>query len=315
MLSMVRADAPRHSLNGGRRKPAMTSAGQISGLRPRVRPGDGGDVPGADVDLVDALDPATWRVVTGWLREDVSTTTRQARLQALASFLRWLQATRPALDPLAVTGTHLDAYCADALSGAAAVGTRTPGKPLAKATVARRRAAVSSFYAFAWNGGAVRSPHDTRSLTMDERRLLRRGVAHLAADGRQAEALAVALLEATGTSVGALAALTPESVHAVGDQAAVITLRDHRGDLVAFPAPPPVVPLLRTLCRSRSAGEPLIRRDDGRIVDLEWAGDALADAALAAGIPQRRAKLLHPGLLRAATVTELLHDGPAAAGE
>ncbi|WP_461146141.1 hypothetical protein, partial [Salinifilum aidingensis] len=82
----------------------------------------------------------------------------------------------------------------------------------AEATVARKRKTLSSFYAFAWRFGAVRHNHpqearaaaDMRALTREERRLLRRGVARLAADGRPAEAAAVALLDGTGGSASAL---------------------------------------------------------------------------------------------------------------
>ncbi|TMS00540.1 tyrosine-type recombinase/integrase [Nonomuraea basaltis] len=290
----------------------MTSVGGLAGLRPRRRPRDGGEVPGADVDLIDALDPLTWRTVIAWLRDRPSTATRQAGLQVLTSFLRWLRG----VEPLAVTGAHLDAYCDAARTGTLA------RKPLANTTVARKRAVLLSFYAFAWRHGVVRhnptsSPpaakaRDARSLPREERRLIRQGIARLAAEGRTAEAAAVALLEATGASVDALAGLTSQDIHTVagrdGGQPAVITVHHGRHDIAAFPIPPLARPPLRILCASRPAGEPLLRRPDGRPVDLEWLRAALTDAALAGGIPEQRARQLHPHLLRATTVTELLHE-------
>ncbi|MEV0353311.1 hypothetical protein AB0H88_46815 [Nonomuraea sp. NPDC050680] len=285
--------------------PAPVGVGQIPGLRPRLRPGDGGEVPAADVDLVDALDPRTRRTVTAWLREKASAPQRQTRLRVLASFLRWLHTAEPALDLLTATEAQLDAYCYTALT----TGVRTSGKPLTRTTVIRRRATLASFYAFARLSGADRSHRGltgTPPLTPAERRLLRTGAGRLADEGRWAEALAVALLEATGASVEALAALTAHDVRpsAPADRLTLITLRDGRDGIVAFPVSPEVRHLLRALCASRAPGEPLIRRDDGRSVDLEWIGAALTDAALAAGVRGQRAQLLHPHLLRARTVTE-----------
>ncbi|WP_327582498.1 hypothetical protein OHA25_42165 [Nonomuraea sp. NBC_00507] len=304
----------------------MTSVGQLPGLRPRRRPRDGGEAAGGDVDLVDALDPLAWRTVAAWLHVKPSAATRQVGLQVLASFLRWLREEEPALELLAVTGAHLDAYCEMARTGAL---TRTPSRrPLASRTVARKRSVLLSFYTFAWQCGVVRHNQvpgrrvttnrrlaGTRTLTREERRQLRQGVARLAADGRTAEAAAVALLELTGATVDALAGLTRQDVHSVDDGAgsrpAVITVHHGRDDVVAFPVSPLARPLLRVLCASRPAGEPLIRRSDGRPVDLDWLRGALADAALAGGVPEQRARDLHPHMLRAATVTDLLEDAEA----
>ncbi|SEN75358.1 hypothetical protein [Nonomuraea pusilla] len=300
----------------------VASVGEIEGLRPRRRPRDGGDVPGADVDLVDALDPQTWRAAAAWLQEKAATATRQGRLQALAGFLRWLGAAEPGLDPLAVTGAHVDAYCDAVLTGAAPGGVRAPGKPPSDATVARKRTTLLAFYAYAWRWGLVRQNrghghHQARpaprpdTVTREERRMLRRGVARLAADGRPAEAAAVALLEGTGAPAAALAALTIENIKTVpdghGGEQTLIAFHDGRGDLVAFPVPPPARPLLHALRYGRPAGEPLIRRDDGRPVDLEWLSSALTRAALAGGVPEERARALDPHLMRAGVVAELLH--------
>ncbi|TDC04231.1 hypothetical protein E1267_23445 [Nonomuraea longispora] len=294
---------------GAGRAAAAASVGQIAGLRPRRGPQDAGEVPGADVDLLDSLDPLTWRTVAAWLRERPSAATRQVRLRVLAAFLRWLREAEPSVELLAVTGAHLDTYCDAARAGALTIGVRVPGKPLASATVNRRRGVLSSFYAFAWRSGSVR--HDrvaapgTGVLTREDRRLLRQGVARLAAGGRHAEAAAVALLDATGAAADALAELTFQDLHPVaGDDLAIVTVHDSRGDIVAFPVPPPARPLLEALSSDRGPGEPLLRRDDGRPVDVEWLRDALAEAALAGGIPRQRAKLLHPYMLRAITAAD-----------
>ncbi|MEO3872050.1 hypothetical protein ABGB18_24820 [Nonomuraea sp. B12E4] len=372
---------------------SVSSVGHLAGLRPRGRSDAGGDVRGADVDLVDALDPPTWRTVVAWLRDTPSMASRRSRLQILAAFLRWLRTLDPALEPLAATGAHLDAYCEAARSGALTVGVRTPGKPLAGATVAKRRTALSSFYAYAWERGALRqapatgpqatpaqatdpqttSTHATGpkigpvgdpdrpvgaawdagaqagkvgdagpwpgaardagqpghavrdagpriglgretdavpAITPEERRLLREGIGRLAAEGRAAEAAAVALLEATGAAAATLARLTLQDIHAGGEgedaRPGIVVLRGQQNGAVAFPLGVRARSLLRQLCSDRSAGEPLIRRDDGDPVDNAWLGWVLTEAARAGGIPAPRAEALHPRLLRATTVTDLL---------
>ncbi|MGR6918567.1 hypothetical protein ACU635_30330 [[Actinomadura] parvosata] len=299
---------------------AVLSVGRIGGLRPRRRPGDGGEASGADVDLVDALPPATRRTVAAWLLERQSAATRQARLQVLAAFVRWLRSVDPAIELLAVTGAHLDAYCDAARAGKLTVGVRNPGRPLSRTTVSRKRAVLSSFYTFAWRSGVVRHDHaavvprpapprDPAVLGRADRRLLREGVARLAEEGRAAEAAAVALLDATGAPVSALAGLTVQDLRAVtAGGPAVVTVHDGRGDLVAFPVPPPARALLRALSAARTPGEPLLRRPDGRPVDVQWVTAALTAAALAGGVPRERAELLDPHMMRATTVTELMRD-------
>ena len=70
----------------------------------------------ADVELIDALDPLTRRTVAAWLADRPSPARRQACLRILASWLRWLRAAEPALEPLATCGAHVDAYCYAALT-------------------------------------------------------------------------------------------------------------------------------------------------------------------------------------------------------
>ncbi|MEU8246707.1 hypothetical protein [Nonomuraea sp. NPDC048916] len=303
--------------------PPVTSVGQLAGLRPRRRARDGGEAPGADVDLVDALDAPVWRTVADWLADAPSPAGRRTRLRVLAAFLRWLHSLRPAVELLAVTEDHLDSYRDAAASGTLAVGVRTPGKPLGNSTVAKRSATLWSFYTYARLRGAPRpgpaagaEPAESRRagvnrpLTREERRLLREGVAQLAGDGRLTAAAAVALLEGTGAPMGTLAGLTTRGFRTVaeadGTEHSVITYRNHGGDIVAVPVPWPARRLLEVLRRSRPAGELLITKDDGQPADPEWIGAALTDAALAGGIPRERAELLHPHMLCATTIGELL---------
>ncbi|MEU6791412.1 hypothetical protein ABZ907_06930 [Nonomuraea wenchangensis] len=300
---------------------AAGSVGEIPGLRPRRRPKDGGEVPGADVDLVDALDPLARRTVSAWLCDKPSAAARQVALQVVASFLRWLQVAEPGVELLAVTGAHLEAFCEAARTGGV---PRSPGRPLTSKTVNRKRATLLSFYTYAWRCGVVRHnqvagatpakparPGREHAVTPEERRLLREGVARLAADGRTTEAAAVALLELTGAAVEALAGLTRQDVRTVPDgtagQPAVVTVNHGRDDVAAFLVTPLARPLLRVLCASRPPGEPLIRRPDGRALDAAWLGTALTAAARAGGVPEHRARLLTPAMLRATNVTDLLN--------
>ncbi|MER5323881.1 hypothetical protein, partial [Streptosporangium roseum] len=69
--------------------PMVATVGDIAGLRPRRRKGDGGEVPGADVDAVDALPHVEWSAVAAWLKAGKAVTTRRARLADTAAFLRW----------------------------------------------------------------------------------------------------------------------------------------------------------------------------------------------------------------------------------
>ncbi|WP_336209577.1 hypothetical protein [Nonomuraea sp. LPB2021202275-12-8] len=85
--------------------PLVDLVGDIAGLRPRRRRRDGGEVPGADVDLIDELprnddEPipgqrASWPTVAAWLRAGKSAATRRDRLADLAKFVRWWARTAP----------------------------------------------------------------------------------------------------------------------------------------------------------------------------------------------------------------------------
>ncbi|GAA2278037.1 hypothetical protein GCM10010149_21890 [Nonomuraea roseoviolacea subsp. roseoviolacea] len=288
----------------------VTSVGRIAGLRPRRRPGDGGEVDGADVDLVDALDPVSRGTVADWLRESSSLSARRFRLRTFASFLRWLRLDRPDLAPLRATGAHVREYCDATLAG---LLPDAPGRPLAKATVSRRRAALTSLYHFAWENGPGPVGHDgaaeaevgpagnRAALTRDERRALRRGIARLADEGHVAEAAAVALLDATGAPAEAVAGASAQDFRTVADGhgGEHVVMVVHTGCRVAaFVLPPLARRLLRELGGGRrSAPEPVFGRY-GEPAGAAWVGAALTRAALAGGIAERRAALLRPEMLR-----------------
>ncbi|WP_440072253.1 hypothetical protein [Streptosporangium sp. OZ121] len=90
--------------------PMVATVGDIPGLRPRRACGDGGEVPTANVDLVDALPPAEWSTVAAWLRAGKAVATRRARLNDTAAFLCWLKVELPDVGLLQVTEDHLTHY-------------------------------------------------------------------------------------------------------------------------------------------------------------------------------------------------------------
>uniref|UniRef100_UPI0004CD4FF1 site-specific integrase n=1 Tax=Streptosporangium roseum TaxID=2001 RepID=UPI0004CD4FF1 len=129
--------------------PMVATVGDIAGLRPRRTRGDGGEVPGADVDDVDALPHAEWSAVAAWLKAGKAVTTRRARLADVAAFVRWLAVEAPSVELLAVTEDHLTHYRDTIATGTARAGLARPGTPLAASTVARRLSSLSSLYGYA----------------------------------------------------------------------------------------------------------------------------------------------------------------------
>ncbi|NUR27066.1 MAG: site-specific integrase [Catenulispora sp.] len=308
-------------------KPLVFSIGQIAGLSPRRKRRDGGEVPGADVDLIDGLDLPTWDVVAGWLQASTSVSTRQTRLQVMAAFLRWLRTLTPPVPLLKVTEDHLVAYREAAASGALTVGVRKPGEPLGPATVAKQRHNLSSFFGYArrrrviaYNPAAdvdvppVSTEGSTRAFTPVQHRQLRAGVAELAATGRLAQAAAIALLDDVGGRVGMLAGLRAGDIRTVtesdGSRHTVVRFRNKGGEYVQLPIPgADTIALLQRLRQGRHAGDLLFTRSDGRPIDRWWVTAALKAAAAAGQMPTEEGEKAHPHRIRATVITELLDGG------
>ena len=306
--------------------PLVSSIGDIAGLRPKRGRRDGGEVPGADVDLVDALDRRTWNVVAAWLQDSPLASTRQTRLQVLTAFLRWLETLNPAVQLLEVTEDHLIAYRDAAGNGLLTVGVRTPGKPLQPRTVAKMRNNMSSFFSYArrrkvvTNNPAadVRPPRvstegSTRALPAPAHRQVRQGIFALREQGRLTEAAAVALLDDLGARVSALPALTVNDVRAVteadGSRHTIVKFINKGGKVVQLPIRESTRDLLQPLRDGRPGTALLLTRDDDEPIDRWWVSAALTAAAKAGGMPHEEAEALHPHMLRATTITELLDDG------
>ncbi|MDP9868627.1 MULTISPECIES: tyrosine-type recombinase/integrase [Streptosporangium] len=298
-------------------EPMVRTVGDIAGLSPRRKRGDGGEVPGADVDTVDALPHAEWSAVAAWLKAGKAVTTRRARLADVAAFVRWLAVETPGVQLLAVTEDHLTHYRDTIATGTARAGLARPGVPLAPATVARRLSSLSSLYGYATRRRLLAAnPADpvgrpevstvgtTLARTVEEATALVDGAETIAAT-YPADAAAVALLSVCAVRVGELVALTVGSVAADAGHT-MILFRRKGGKTDRMPIPPRVRALLQPLLDDRSPDEPLFVREDGRPFDRWRMTTALRRAATAAGVDHTR---LTPHTARATAATTALDAG------
>ncbi|ROO86414.1 site-specific recombinase XerD [Actinocorallia herbida] len=280
--------------------PMVESVGAIAGLSPRRARGDGGEVPGADVDLIDALPrDLAWPTVAAWLTAAKSVQTRRARLQDVAAFLRWLDAHAAGIGLLAVSEDTIVGYRETIATGRARAGVRDVGKPLSAASVARRLSTLSSFYRYAMRRAGLRAnPADPgfveRPIVSGEGRTPMRtkeeaqGLTSAAASDDflvryPADAVCVTLLFMTGMRVGEVTALT---VGQLQDDAGhrVLVFARKGGKTARVPIPPALAVLLLPLISGRPSYEPILRTDDGRPWDRWRAYTALRRAATAAGV-------------------------------
>ncbi|WP_214410151.1 tyrosine-type recombinase/integrase [Sphaerisporangium fuscum] len=192
---------------------------------------------------------------------------------------------------------------------------RTPGKPLSATTVAKQRNILSSCPAPQGahaQPGARRPP--ARGLPRRHHRGTdRRGAVPAARRHRPAAAAAVALLASIGTRIGALPALTVGHIRtareADGTRHTTLRFRNKGGKTESLPVPKLAAELLQPLRAGRPASALLFRREDGRPVDRWWVSAAITQAAIAGGVPKKRARALHPHMLRATVLTQLLEQG------
>ncbi|MBE1536382.1 tyrosine-type recombinase/integrase [Actinomadura algeriensis] len=313
---------PRPAEQAAAPAPLLVSVGDIPGLTPRRRRGDGGEVPGADVDLIDRLPrtgpDASWPTIAAWLRAGKTATTRRTRLADIAAFVRWLEPTAPGAGLWQVTEDVLVAY-ADELGTATGAAARLNrgGRPLAPATIARRLSHLASLYRYATRRHVItRNPTEhlqrpevsrdgaTPALTRAEAAALLDG-AHTIAARHPADAAAVALLAGIGLRAAELQNLTADRVGTESGHT-VIRFRVKGGKNIRVPLPPEVRVLLEPLLDGRGGTEPLLTREDGRPFDRWRQTTALRRAARAAGIAPAR---LTPHVLRATAATLLLDAG------
>ncbi|QFG22867.1 tyrosine-type recombinase/integrase [Actinomadura sp. WMMB 499] len=302
--------------------PLLESVGQIAGLSPRRRRGDGGEVPGADVDLADALprtgERASWPTVAAWLQAGRSAATRRARLADLCAFLRWLEKAAPHVGLWDVTEDTVVAYRDQIAAGTgAAAGLNRGGRPLAPSSVARRLSSLASLYAYALRrhtvaanpcqhverpevGGAGATP----ARPLAEATALLDG-AEAIADRYPVDAAAAALLICTGLRAAEVCGLTAGRITDDSGHR-VLRVRVKGGKTLAVPLPPRVRVLLDPLLDGRAGHELVFVREGGRPLDRWRLTTALRRAACAAGVDHTR---LTPHVLRATAATLLLDAG------
>ncbi|MFB4289806.1 tyrosine-type recombinase/integrase [Nonomuraea sp. ATR24] len=310
--------------------PLVDSVGDIAGLRPRRRPRDGGEVPGADVDLIDALprtddvptpgQRASWPTVAAWLRAGRTAATRRARLADLAKFVRWWAAAAPGAGLWQVSEDVLVAYAEQLGTGgghAAVLGRG--GGPLAAATVKRHISTLKSLYGYAVRRRVIsHSPATfvetpevgkvgtTPALALDEAAALVRGAQQIA-PRHPVDAAAVMLLATLGLRAAELEGLTAGRIERSAGHW-VIAFRLKGGRQVVVPLAAEVMELLRPLLDGRRTDQLLLLRADGRSFDRWRQQTALRRAARAAGLDIAK---LTPHMLRATAATLLRAAGVA----
>ncbi len=302
--------------------PMIASVGDIAGLSPKRKRGDGGEVPGADVDLVDALPrDLVWPTIAAWLTTGKSVATRRARLADLAAFLRWLDAHAPGLALLAVTEDTITGYRESIAAGTALAGVKAPGKPLAAASIARRLSSLASFYAYAVRrAGLTRNPADATLVERPEvsgagktpartraeaRGLLSAAEATSFAEQYPMDAAAVALLLMCALRVGELVTLTAGQVQTDAGHTVLVFIRKG-GKTDRIPVPPDALALLQPLLDGRPKSALVFAHDDGRPWNRWRVTTALRRTAHTAGIDPAR---LTPHTARTTAATELLDEG------
>ncbi|MEU6718266.1 tyrosine-type recombinase/integrase [Nonomuraea sp. NPDC046802] len=308
-------------------RPLVDSVGDIAGLRARRRARDGGEVPGADVDLIDALprddDPvagqrASWPTVAAWLRAGKSAATRRARLADLARFVRWWAATAPGAGLWQVTEDVLVAY-ADELGTGTGQAARLSrgGRALADASVKRHISTLKSLYGYATRrhvighnpAQKVETPEvgkagTTPALALDEAATLLRGAQQIAAR-YPTDAAAVMLLATLGLRAAELESLTVGRIERSAGHW-VIRFRLKGGKQAIVPLAAETMALLQPLMAGRVASDLLLLRTNGRSFNRWRQQTALRRAARAAHLDLAK---LTPHMLRATAATLLRAAG------
>ncbi|MFI6324326.1 tyrosine-type recombinase/integrase [Nonomuraea sp. NPDC050556] len=270
-------------------RPLVDSVGDIAVLRPRRRYRDGGEVPGAHVDLIDALprtddDPevgqrASWPTVAAWLRAGKTAATRRGRLADLVMFVRWLAATAPGAGLWQVDEDVVVAYLDELGTGSERAAQLTRGgRVLGAATLARHLSTLKSLYGYAVRRRVITySPAQfveppevgkagtTPALNLGEAAALLRG-AQAIAPRYPVDAATVVLLATVGLRAGELESLTVGRIRRSAGHW-VMSFRLKGGKTILVPLAAEAMNLLRPLLADRTAGELVLLREDGRSFD------------------------------------------------
>ncbi len=215
--------------------------------------------------------------------------TRSAYRRDVEDFVGWC--ARRDLDPLDARRPDLDAYAANLANLPSA-----RGRPMAPASVARRLAALSSWYGYLHDAGAIghnpvlrvrrpRVDHDhttTVGMTSAEAAALLRAASADPVLGPPTGAALAGFLLAVGARVSEVCAL---DVTDLGFDSGhrTVRLRMKGGKTRTRAVPPALAAHLDELCAGRSAG-PLFRTHDGLRIDRHTVARFVRRAARAAGL-------------------------------
>ncbi len=244
--------------------------------------------------------------VEAWLNEVDADTTRRAYARDLAVFVQWLAARHPDVPLTAVTRPIAAQYAAHVRRLTTAAGT-----PLAESSRARMLSAVSSFYRYLVQVGAVTA---NPLYEMKRPKVSRQGrtpartdaeIARLweAATGR--DLLVVALLASSGLRVSELIGADVKDL-ATDQGIRVLSVRTKGGGRRNVPLPPVVLDVLTEHVGERTAG-PLILDKNGDRLTRDQVAYMLRRVARAAGLSDPNS--LRPHVLRASAITNLLERG------
>jgi integrase/recombinase XerD len=216
--------------------------------------------------------------------------TRAAYRRDIEDFARWC-AERD-LDPVTVMRPHIDAYAANLAN----LPNPRTGRPLAPTTVARRLAALSSWYAYLHDAGAVpanpmlrvRRPRidaqhtTTVGMTAEETIAVLRAAERDTVLTPQVAAALAGFLVAIGARVSEVCALDVTDLgHERGHR--TVRLRMKGGKTRTRAVPPDLAARLDTACAGRATG-PVFTTPDGQRIDRHTVARFVRRAARTAGI-------------------------------
>jgi integrase/recombinase XerD len=240
--------------------------------------------------------PEVARAAAGWLLGYSSDNTRRAYGADLRAFVAWL--AEVGVEPFAARRTHVDAWARTLEAGGA--------RP---STVARRIAAVSSFYEWCADEGLIdanparrvrrpRPPADSPTVSLDREELIRLIAASEASGAR--DHLLVLLLAVNGLRVSEACALDVENVAGANGHR-VIRIAGKGGTEHRAPLPPQTLDVLDAYLDDRTSGA-LLLDNSGNRLDRHDATRIVRRLARRAGLSER----LSPHGLRHSAVTAAL---------